>query len=102
MANMVRVFNFFGPNRSNYLRYIAHGLVTSSHMSFSSLPTTPGPVSLLPKKARVVVIGGGIIGASVGYHFGKRNWGKICVFIVIYLWLCDFLYALYVRGSVLF
>src|SRR3954465_7231529 len=28
----------------------------------------------IPDRARVVVIGGGIIGTSVAYHLGKRGW----------------------------
>ena len=30
----------------------------------------------LPSRARVVVIGGGIIGASVAYHLGHMGWGS--------------------------
>ena len=29
----------------------------------------------LPSKARVVIIGGGIVGCSIAYHLGKLGWG---------------------------
>lgn len=47
------------------------------------VPQTPkqDPVSGLPEKARVVVCGGGIIGASVAYHLAKMGWGKDTVLI---------------------
>ena len=34
----------------------------------------PMPATELPDRARVVVIGGGIIGASVAYHLGHLGW----------------------------
>jgi glycine cleavage system aminomethyltransferase T/glycine/D-amino acid oxidase-like deaminating enzyme len=36
---------------------------------------TSSTESTLPSRARVVVIGGGIIGASVAYHLGHLGWG---------------------------
>jgi len=35
----------------------------------------------IPSRARVVVIGGGIIGASVAYHLGHMGWGKDTVLL---------------------
>ena len=35
------------------------------------------PTSDLPERARVVIIGGGIIGASVAYHLGLAGWGDV-------------------------
>src|SRR4051812_890263 len=31
--------------------------------------------SEIPSKARVVIVGGGVIGTSVAYHLGKLGWG---------------------------
>eukprot|EP00041_Stephanoeca_diplocostata_P030363 m.917961 g.917961 ORF g.917961 m.917961 type:complete len:877 (+) comp23739_c0_seq7:230-2860(+) len=39
----------------------------------NNVSTSP---SALPSQARVVVIGGGVIGTSVAYHLGKLGWGK--------------------------
>ena len=38
--------------------------------------TAPAAVSL-PDRARVVVIGGGIIGASVAYHLAHLGFGEV-------------------------
>lgn len=35
----------------------------------------------LPKEARVVIIGGGILGCSIAYHLGKLGWGKDTVLL---------------------
>src|SRR5882762_3721099 len=35
------------------------------------------PSLALPSHARVVVIGGGIIGCSVAYHLGKLGWSDV-------------------------
>ena len=32
----------------------------------------------LPKSARVVIIGGGVIGCSVAYHLVKKGWKRRC------------------------
>jgi len=37
----------------------------------------PGPDSALPKSARVVVVGGGVIGCSVAYHLVKAGWKDV-------------------------
>lgn len=34
-----------------------------------------------PRDARVVICGGGVMGASVAYHLGKLGWGKETVLI---------------------
>ena len=31
----------------------------------------------IPKKARAVIIGGGVIGCSIAYHLGKIGWKDI-------------------------
>ncbi|MEK1932566.1 MAG: FAD-dependent oxidoreductase, partial [Pararhizobium sp.] len=35
----------------------------------------------LPTEARVVIIGGGILGCSIAYHLGKLGWGKDTVLL---------------------
>ena len=35
--------------------------------------------SSLPKQARVVIIGGGIVGCSVAYHLTKIGWKDVVV-----------------------
>eukprot|EP01064_Diplonema_japonicum_P030408 TRINITY_DN5175_c0_g1_i1.p1 TRINITY_DN5175_c0_g1~~TRINITY_DN5175_c0_g1_i1.p1 ORF type:complete len:824 (+),score=245.18 TRINITY_DN5175_c0_g1_i1:55-2526(+) len=37
--------------------------------------------STIPEKAKVVIIGGGIIGNSVAYHLGKEGWGHETVLL---------------------
>ena len=37
----------------------------------------PGDLSLVPKQARVVIAGGGIIGTSVAYHLAERGWTDV-------------------------
>lgn len=34
-----------------------------------------GCLSALPPKAKVVICGGGMMGAAVAYHLGQRGWG---------------------------
>jgi len=38
---------------------------------------TPGTVDALPRDARVVVAGGGIVGCSVAYHLAKAGWKDV-------------------------
>ncbi|XP_026328200.1 pyruvate dehydrogenase phosphatase regulatory subunit, mitochondrial-like isoform X2 [Hyposmocoma kahamanoa] len=38
-------------------------------------------MSALPSKAKVVVCGGGVMGAAVAYHLAKRGWGQKTVLI---------------------
>lgn len=35
------------------------------------------PAALLPRKARVVIVGGGIVGCSVAYHLAKAGWKDV-------------------------
>ena len=35
------------------------------------------PVPVLPQRARVVVVGGGVIGCSVAYHLAERGWTDV-------------------------
>lgn len=40
-----------------------------------------GGATALPHKAKVVICGGGVIGAAVAYHLSKRGWGDNTVLI---------------------
>ena len=40
-------------------------------------PASTATRKVLPKHARVVIIGGGILGCSVAYHLGKLGWRDI-------------------------
>ena len=37
----------------------------------------PGDFNVIPKQARVVIGGGGVIGTSVAYHFAERGWTDV-------------------------
>src|SRR3981189_3020905 len=46
-------------------------------MSTGSLPTPASPTRLLPTRAQVVIIGGGVIGSSVAYHLTKLGYRDV-------------------------
>jgi glycine cleavage system aminomethyltransferase T/glycine/D-amino acid oxidase-like deaminating enzyme len=52
---------------------------STSNPSTSASPTSPA--SKLPDRARVVIVGGGIIGCSVAYHLGHLGWGEDVVLL---------------------
>ena len=52
--------------------------MTSAAMTSTAM-TDPsaGPARTLPARARVVIIGGGVIGASVAYHLTEAGWTDV-------------------------
>ncbi|NJD29155.1 MAG: FAD-binding oxidoreductase, partial [Chloroflexi bacterium] len=46
-------------------------------MSNGESPAVSPPTTELPAQGRVVVIGGGIVGASVLYHLTERGWRDV-------------------------
>lgn len=40
-----------------------------------------GCLSALPSEAKVVICGGGVMGAAVAYHLAQRGWGDKTVLI---------------------
>ena len=46
-------------------------------MSTAQPPAPSVAATDLPEQARVVVIGGGIVGASVLYHLTQRGWTDV-------------------------
>lgn len=51
---------------TNPLSTCKYSTVANPNVSEANLP---------PKQARVVICGGGAMGASVAYHLAKRGWG---------------------------
>src|SRR5438105_12769620 len=51
----------------------------ASHMSPAISPIPSGPCSSepLPSEAKVVIVGGGVIGTSVAYHLMKLGWKDV-------------------------
>ena len=43
----------------------------------TSSGTIPSPTSDLPTRARVVIVGGGVIGTSIAYHLTKLGWADV-------------------------
>jgi hypothetical protein len=58
-------------------------LLTAPPVSISvrSISSESGSGPNLPDAARVVVVGGGVIGASITYHLGKLGWGDCTVML---------------------
>lgn len=48
---------------------------------FSTQDTSDTTRDYLPNDAKVVICGGGVMGASVAYHLGKLGWGPETVVV---------------------
>ena len=53
------------------------GAQSSPTSRYRSRMPEPSTAPSIPKHARVVVIGGGVIGCSVAYHLAKLGWKDI-------------------------
>ena len=55
-------------------------VLSTGHLSSAPPPSSTSSLSLstppLPSSARVVIIGGGVVGCSVAYHLSKLGWGR--------------------------
>lgn len=74
------------PQTPTYVRYVQKDSAEAPPNVFRKrkfAPPEPSQVAegALPKQARVVVCGGGIMGASVAYHLALMGWGKDTVLI---------------------
>lgn len=63
---------------SSFRRLIS---LKSSAVDRSNQDSTQPEITYPPRNARVVVCGGGVMGASVAYHIGKLGWGTDTVLI---------------------
>lgn len=61
------------PPHTGY-KLAGRGFWTSPHCLAVSGDSQPPP---LPRQARVVICGGGIVGTSVAYHLAKLGWTDI-------------------------
>jgi len=52
---------------------------TTVHRTFSGNASGTSVLDSLPKEARVVIGGGGLLGCSVAYHLAKAGWKDIVV-----------------------
>lgn len=69
-------------------RYNAHKCIGIVCREFSSRldaldhqERLEGCLSALPQKAKVVICGGGMMGAAVAYHLARRGWGDKTIVI---------------------
>ena len=57
-------------------KWITSVLPSCSVCQFSNSTVNQGRV---PSEARVVICGGGVIGASVAYHLAERGWTDVAI-----------------------
>lgn len=62
-------------NYSVIRKSLTQRLINNSSINFESTNVAP------PRNARVVICGGGVMGASVAYHLAKLGWGLETVLI---------------------
>lgn len=73
--------------RHGVQRYYAFKCIALGGRALSSLVTLDleekldGCLTSLPPKAKVVICGGGVMGAAVAYHLARRGWGDQTVVI---------------------
>ena len=53
-------------------------IVTTTHVGNTPVQSTFSlPLAAPPSTARVVIVGGGIVGCSVAYHLAKAGWKDV-------------------------
>lgn len=67
--------------RNGVHRYDAFRCISNSSRSSANVDKLDhedrldGCLNSLPSKAKIVICGGGVMGAAVAYHLSKRGWG---------------------------